>query len=850
MKPRPSALMSLAVCATMLAAAKIDGGAMEGDWPFLKHYDQDHLARIALPIGGIGTGTVSLGGRGDLRDWEIANRPAKGFNPGPAFFVIRVGMPDGKNITRLLQGPVEYSDYEGASGARGYVSPGLPRFRSCSFDAGYPFGQVNLSDPAVPVKVRVRAFNPLVPTDPDASGIPMAILRYEITNSSTHPLAISLCGSMPNFVGNDGTKSLASGNKNAFRQSARVAGIFMTSDGVDRNAEQWGTMALTTPDRDSCSFRTAWLPERWGTPLLDFWDDFSEDGALQERTSDSKTPWASLAVARTIPPGEKRVFTFYITWHFPNRFGWATRVVGNAYAARYADAWEVAEKTIPDLPRLEAETVRFTTAFCNSSLPDVVKEAALFNLSTLRSQTCFRTADGSLFAWEGCNDNVGCCWGSCTHVWNYEQATPFLFGSLATSMRRVEFGTQTDSTGLMSFRARLPQDDTTWGKAAADGQLGCVLKVYRDWQMSGDQSFLDALWPRVKSAMEFCWIPGGWDADKDGVMEGCQHNTMDVEYYGPNAQMEIWYLGALSAAERMATHQKDLEFAATCRHLREEGRAWTDAHLFNGRYYIQVVQPPMESSRVAPSLIVGMGTTDFKNPDYQLGKACLVDQLVGQYLAHVCNLGYLVDPGHVRRTLQSIMKYNYRTSLQDHFNCLRTFALADESALLMAAYPDGRPENPFPYFSEVMTGFEYTAAIGMLYEGQRENGLRCIKSIRDRYDGRKRNPYDEAECGHHYGRAMASWGAVLALTGFHYSGVDQVLTLAPNDGPAFWSNGYAYGTINQKMAGKSRHVTITLLKGSIGIRALKLSSFGRASFDSPRVIREGEELTIEVRVSS
>jgi uncharacterized protein (DUF608 family) len=417
-------------------------------------------------------------------------------------------------------------------------------------------------------------------------------------------------------------------------------------------------------------------------------------------------------------------------------------------------------------------------------------------------------------------------------------------------MRRVEFGTQTESTGLMSFRARLPQDDTAWGKAAADGQLGCILKVYRDWQMSGDESFLDGLWPRVKSAMEFCWIPGGWDADKDGVMEGCQHNTMDVEYYGPNAQMEIWYLGALSAAERMAAHQKDPEFAATCRRLREQGSAWTDAHLFNGRYYIQIVRPPMESSRIAPSLIVGMGTTDFKNPDYQLGKACLVDQLVGQYLAHVCDLGYLVDPGHARTTLQSIKKYNYRASLQDHFNCLRTFALADESALLMAAYPDGRPENPFPYFSEVMTGFEYTAAIGMLYEGQRENGLRCIKSIRDRYDGRKRNPYDEAECGHHYGRAMASWGAVLALTGFHYSGVDHVLTLTSNDGPAFWSNGYAYGTIHQKMTGKNRRVTITLLRGTLGIRTLNLPGFGRTSFDSPRVVREGEELAFEVRPSS
>ena len=137
-------------------------------------------------------------------------------------------------------------------------------------------------------------------------------------------------------------------------------------------------------------------------------------------------------------------------------------------------------------------------------------------------------------------------------------------------------------------------------------------------------------------------------------------------------------------------------------------------------------------------------------------------------MAHVCHLGYLADPRNIRTTLQSIMKYNYKPSLADHFNCMRTFALGDEAALLMASYPDGQPANPFPYFSEVMTGFEYTAAIGMLYERHIDNGLRCIASIRERYDGLKRNPYDEAECGHHYGRAMISWAEVLALTGFHF----------------------------------------------------------------------------------
>ncbi len=416
-------------------------------------------------------------------------------------------------------------------------------------------------------------------------------------------------------------------------------------------------------------------------------------------------------------------------------------------------------------------------------MPDVVKEASLYNVSTLRTQTCFRTEDGRFYGWEGCSDQIGCCLGSCTHVWNYEQATAFLFGDLARSMREVEFRHATREDGHMSFRVDLPLGRVTdWGLAATDGQMGCLMKLYRDWQLSGDDDILRALWPKARKALEFCWIPGGWDADRDGVMEGCQHNTMDVEYYGPNPQMGSWYLGALQASEEIASYLGEEDFAHTCRDLFERGSRWMDANLFNGEYYEHEVWPPIDVSAVAPGLRhETMGARNLADPELQLGPGCLVDQLVGQYMAHVCGLGYLLERHHVCRTLESVMKYNFKERVFfGHFNHMRTFALNDESALLMATYPHGRrPKRPFPYYNEVMTGFEYTAASHMLYEGQRENGLKCIRAIRDRYDGKKRSPFDEAECGHHYARAMASWAAVLALTGFRYSGAYRV--------PVLWS---------------------------------------------------------------
>jgi len=834
------------------------------DWPVLRTYDRDHIDKIALPLGGIGTGTVSLGGRGNLVDWEIMNRPAKGYIPfvgqqlGP-FFAIRVSSGD-SSFTRALEGPLPLYAYEASHGSTA-VNHGLPRFREAAFAAAYPLGQVLLSDPASPVDVRLEAWNPLVPGDAEASGIPVAVLRYVIINKTGRPLRASVCGTLPNFIGADGSKlgqdwksdPLTSGpkkNKNEFRTTAGLRGIFMSSAGVDPKDEAFGSIALTAPAGTRGTSRTAWLAAGWGTSLLDFWDDFSADGTLDPRPgTEEDMPFGSLTVELDVPANGSAETTFLLAWHFPNRRTWSPKgtpddLIGNYYTTKWSDAWAAAEDFAARSAGLEARTVEFVRAFATSTLPAEVKEAALFNLSTLRTQTCFRTPDGRFFGFEGSSNQAGCCFGSCTHVWNYEQATAFLFGQLSRSMRETEFLEATDAQGLMSFRVRLPiARAREYGKAAADGQMGCIMKAYRDWKLSGDDAWLGRLWPAVKRALSFAWIKGGWDADRDGVMEGCQHNTMDVEYYGPNPQMEIWYLGALRAAEEMAKRAGDKPFAKLCRELFDKGRAWTDANLFNGEYYEHHVRPPRSVEDVAPSLRLDMGAKDITEPDYQLGQGCLVDQLVGQFMAHVCGLGYLVDAAHVKTTLRSIVKYNTQDGFADHFNCLRSFVLGDETALLMASYPKGRPKNPFPYFTEVMTGFEYTAAVGMLYEGDAENGLKVIRDVRARYDGKKRSPFDEAECGHHYARAMASWAAVLAMTGFEWNGVEKAMSFGAGDGTHFWSNGESWGTC--RVGGGGKTAELTVLHGGLSLKSLKLGSAAPRTFKHPKTITAGEMIKVD-----
>lgn len=211
------------------------------EWPSLTHYDEDHLFHIALPLGGIGTGTVSLGGRGELRDWEIMNVPGKGYstvttgNNAP-FFAIHIAEEKGTTHTALLNGPLythEYMHYEG----RPVNHHGLPRFAKCSFDATYPFGQAHLSDNGLPVEVVVKGFNPLIPADSENSGLPVAVRSYEVRNLTDHPMKVSVCGSIRNFIGKDGSQYVndwkgdfipvgAKENRNEYRKTDNLRGIY------------------------------------------------------------------------------------------------------------------------------------------------------------------------------------------------------------------------------------------------------------------------------------------------------------------------------------------------------------------------------------------------------------------------------------------------------------------------------------------------------------------------------------------------------------------------------------------------------------------------------------------------
>ncbi|WP_168443192.1 GH116 family glycosyl-hydrolase [Microbacterium sp. A20] len=836
-------------------AAEVPGdgsGANPHGWPAQRRYSGAALRRVVMPLGGIGTGTIGLGGNGRLTDWEIGDAPASGRFPRVAHVVARVETPDATSLV-ALEGPIDDSAFDGPDGSMAQ-NHGLPRFREAEFSAAYPFARVDLRDEDLAFDASLEAFNPFVPGDVQASSLPLAVLRYRLTNRSASPVKATVCASIAHPLGGEGSARSVT----LHRADGLTSLQYKAAGG---RPEEDGTFALSVRAGEDVTWRTAWPEPHFGDDLLEYWDDL-HDGRLTDHP-DATALVGSLASSVDIEAGGSAEVTFLLSWHLPRRRAWKwvplafgdswtyedDTHLDNHYATKFADALDVVRKTLPDLERLERRTRSFVEAFCRQDVPTELLEAALSATSVLRSQTVFRTGDGHFYGWEGCAADTGSCHGNCTHVWHYEYATSHLFGELARSMRELEFLHATDESGKMSFRIGLPLETHAreWPYAAADGQTGAVVRLYHDWRLSGDDEWLRRLYPAARRAIEFCWIEGGWDADRDGLMEGVQHNTYDVEFYGPSPQMQGWYLAALAAGAVMAAAVGDDGFAALCAELHESGRRLTESVTFNGDYYQQDVRPLREGDAVAFGLRRRTETDEIgRDPVSQLGAGCLVDQLVGDTAARLAGLRGPFDPEHFRSAAAAVFRNNRRDRADRTLNHMRSFALADEASLVICSFPRGdRPKTPFPYCSEAMPGFEYAAATALVQAGMPGEALRVVSDVRARFDGTRRNPFDEMECGRHYVRSMASWGTLLAWQGLRVDAVEQSIHLAPRSerSDLVWTNGFGWGTASLDGA----RLRVSVEEGVLTLTAIHVDGVGRWSAQGDTTLAAGDRLEVTLQ---
>ena len=447
------------------------------------------------------------------------------------------------------------------------------------------------------------------------------------------------------------------------------------------------------------------------------------------------------------------------------------------YATRFKSVDEVMAAFRGQYDSLRADSETFARVMEESTLPPEIMEAVKANLTILKSTTILRQHDGRLWGWEGNNDHGGSCEGTCTHVWNYSQAICHLFPDLERSFRKTEFNESLTKSGRQAFRSNLPTVPGGRAWDASDGQLGTIIRMYREWRISGDGEWLKEYWPKILLSLNYSIAR--WDPDETGLLQISHHNTYDINYEGPEPHCSSFYLGALAAVIRMGDFLG--EDVDRYRVILDRGvRAMKD-QLFNGEYFIQIVPTPGTDARPeiqSEYYRTVAETINRQGPKYQYGTGCLSDGVLGFWMTRAAGIEEpILDPSLVRSHLRSVWKYNLKRDLSGHSNTQRpSYAFGNEGGLLLCSWPNGnKPTLPFPYSDEVWTGIEYQVASHLMFMGEKEKGLEIVRLCRQRYDGRRRNPFNEYECGHWYARAMASFALIQGWTGVRYDAVDQTL---------------------------------------------------------------------------
>lgn len=766
-------------------------------------YRGPDLKTIGMPIGGLCAGLLYLGGDGKLWLWAVMNKEDEGILANGRDGLLYAHPAE--QVSPVPQGFSIQLKHDGKSEIRALDKTG---WQHVSFQGEYPLGIVDYSDPAVPVSVRLRAYSPFIPLNTEDSSLPATVMSFTVTNNSSVPVEIVLGGWIENAVAlYTGYKSVT--RRNRIRRDPALTFVECGMEPVDPSSppkHDHGNMGVgILANAQDVSFFSAKSQKR--DPDLIFASN------TDDATATAADDWADHLVGAVkylakLQPGEARTISFVVTWYFKylDLDSVKGAETGRHYATRFEDAYAVAKYVGQHFQRLQTDTFLWHDTWYGGTLPHWFLERTLANVSILASTTCYRFGTGRFYAWEG----VGCCPGTCTHVWSYAQASARLFPELERTTRQmVDYDIGFDQeTGRIDYRGEVERGEAT------DGQAGTILRTLREHQMCADNRFLEAVWPRTRQAIEFLIRK---DRGQNGLIQGPQHNTMDADWYGEISWISSLYVAALLAGEQMASEMNDPEFAARCHRLAERGNQSISDQLFNGEYFVQ--RPDL----LRPDVVGYYGSCD-------------IDQVLGQSWAWQVGLGRVLDEKKTLSALASLWKYNFTDDVgpfRKAYPLGRWYALPGEAGMIMATNLYDLP-NPFhaewqdtvPHFNECMTGFEYQVAAHMIAEGMVEQGLAVTRAVHDRYDASRRNPWNEIECGDHYSRAMASYGAFISICGFECHGPRQHIGFAPRMGESDFSAAFVtaegWGIFTQQSDPSTLHASLEVKWGQVSLRTIAL----------------------------
>lgn len=800
-----------------------------GQRAFNSPYEYPFTDRIAFPLGGMGAGMICLEGNGGLskfclRHWPELERECRVFSA-----LAILGRPE---LARVLEGVVPaWKLAPQFPGPEQNSCWGLPRFRTASFNTRFPFGTVRLEDRDIPLAISLCGWSPFVPGDADSASLPVAGLEYRIENRSQDVIDAVFSFNSENILTDAGNRLKPASVNRPDRITAIPGGFILCNSGDEDRPWTEGYLAAWVSDSHVT------VNHAWAFDSLSFlWRQFAV-GAHDGRPPLENQPatGASIFVPFKLSPGAVKTVTVHFAWYVPNSnlfepqkaFKDGKRISCPRppqnyrpwYAARFSGISDVAQYWQENYEILKRDTHLFSSALQDSTLPPEIVEAVAANLSILKSTTVLRQFDGRLWGWEGTYggspdfDRTGVS-GTSTHVWNYAQALPNLFPQLERGLRETELNINQNDDGLQYCRTPLPIRTVAPGHTfpdgpAADGQLGGIIKVYREWRIGGDTNWLRELWPKVRASLDYCIRT--WDPDKEGRISEPHLTTYDMEFWGPDSFTNSLYVGALHSAAIMARAIHDpVDLYST---LLEKAVRRMEGELFNGEFFFQNTDWKNARAIFTPESgpwadMYGKSEDwetllQSEGPSGQYGTGCLSDGVIGVWLAMLSGLDLPLDPRKVDSHLLSVYRYNFRRDLNTHANLTRVvLGHGEEAGLLLCGWPrGGRPTMPMIFSDEVWTGSEYQVASHLIMFGRIDEGLAIVRGVRSRYDGKVRNPFDEVEAGHWYARAMSSFALLQAYSGARFDAVERTLYVRPavqGDFRCFLATETGFGTVGVK----------------------------------------------------
>lgn len=814
---------------------------------FRETYHASDRVRSGIALGGLGTGYLELRKDGQFYNWTIFNNqplstgpaftfpvfPDKEVKDALQFFIVRY-QEEGKDPKlKLLQ--LNNSLMEAGLESISYYYPWMTGVDKIEYSGRFPFVNMKFSDPEMPFDIYLEAFSPFIPHDPKNSSLPGIYFNFRIENPSAKNVNVMLIASQRNCVAYDVLEKYFITD---LTETESFKHFTQTVGGMDESYSSFGEMGMASLST-STSYYLGWehkhpyyenllfdnsFPNINDTGGRNWNDPYSgkKVGRYGRREKEQRS-FSSLAVTRDLKAGEEFSHSFLMTWFFPNNYGahndnselneiWdgdytfgqqLTRDQGHYYENFFSDADEVAEYMITNKEELTERTRKFLNDFYASTVDEFVLDQINSNLNTFVTSSTF-TENGNFGIREGMSPHKS--WGPnvTIDVSLYgSSAIINLFPELQQRSMNSHRKLQT-SEGEINHGLGYDLDFTqngTWGVYHRIDMPGNYIQlVTRDFFHTGDTSYLREMWPSLKKAVEYVLNERDEDGDLMPDMTGIMCSYDNFPMYGLSSYIQSQWIASMRSMIEAAEVMQDREALKKYRKIYRKGSELMDEHLWNGEYYIL--------SRDYTGLCDNIPNATEKD------EACLTDQIIGQWIAHQSNLGYLFDKEHVKKALESIMEMSFKEGFG-----LRNCSWPEYPYL----FPIHKSDLWVDQANTPWTGVELAFASLLIYEGFYEEGLEVIREV----DNRQRNSglyWDHQEFGGHYYRPMSSWQIVNAIAGL---GINQgVYSFAPVLTEEEYTLFFSFNKGTAHYIKDEDGITLDVLSGTMILRELILSNTG------------------------